>query len=77
MALNIDTTSQKYQDYLTGLTNLRTEMLPRFKAFKQLSKLRQRWWLQRDPLMRKLVKMALIINKHIQAKNFVGDVEND
>ena len=77
MPINIDTTSQQYQNYLNGLANLRTMMLPRFKAFEKLSPAKQRWWLQRDPLMRRLIKMSIIIAEHFAPDQFKGDVTND
>lgn len=77
MAVNIDTTSQQYQKYLDGLDELRVLMLPRFKAFDKLGEEKQRWWLQRDPLMRKLLKTALIINKHIIADSWMEEIQND
>ncbi len=77
MAVNIDTTDPQYQQYLTGLDNLRTLMIPRLKAFDKLGKAKQHWWLQRDPLLRKLLKTAAIINKHILADSWMEEIQDD
>lgn len=75
MALSINTTSQQYQQYLNGLTGLRTLMAPRFKLFAKLPKDKQRLWLQKDPLFRKVLKLGLGVAKW--AEQFKGDIQND
>lgn len=77
MALDIDTTSARYQNYMTGLSNLKEDMLPLFKAFSKLSREKQLWWLQRDPLMRRILKFNIIIGKWVNAQGFAEDVQND
>jgi len=77
MAINIDTTSTQYQQYMNGLASLRTFMLPRFKVFHKLSLEKQKWWLARDPLMRRVLKMGLIINKLTNPNGFETEVEDD
>lgn len=77
MSINIDTTSARYQSYLTGLTSLKEDMLPRFKAFSKLSREKQLWWLQRDPLMKRILKFSIVIGKWVNAQGFTGDVRND
>jgi hypothetical protein len=77
MAINIDTTSAKYQNYLTGLANLKTDMLPRLKAFTKLSREKQTWWLERDPLLRRLIKLGVIMNKFLDIIDYQQEVEND
>jgi hypothetical protein len=76
VAIDINTQSAQYQQYMTGLANLRTDMLPRLRAFKRLGPEKQRWWLQRDPLLRRLIKLGLIVSKHVP--NIMDrEVEND
>lgn len=75
MALQIDTTSAQYQQYLTGLGNLRVLMAPRFKLFAKLPRDKQRMWLQKDPLFRKVLKMSLRVAEW--AEQFKEDIEND
>ena len=75
MAINIDTTTQAYQKYLDGLDNLRTLMTPRFVMFAKLPEAKQKLWLQRDPLFRKLLKMGLDIAAW--AEQFKEDIAND
>jgi len=77
MAVAIDTTSAKYQAYMTGLENLRTDMLPRLKAFKSLGKEKQKWWLERDPLLRRLIRLSCIIDKHVNIRKLREEVIND
>ena len=75
MALNIETTSQQYQQYLNGLASLRTLMTPRFKLFGKLPQDKQKTWLQKDPLFRKILKMGLDISKW--SEQFREDIQND
>lgn len=75
MTLQIDTTSAQYQQYLNGLGNLRTLMAPRFKLFAKLPRAKQKIWLQKDPLFRKVLKMGLTVSEW--AEQFKGDIEND
>lgn len=73
--MQIDTTSAQYQQYLTGLTGLRTLMAPRFALFKKLPPAKQKIWLQKDPLFRKILKISLIVGKW--AGQFEEEIEND
>lgn len=75
MALNINTSSAQYQQYLNGLTSLRTLMAPRFKLFAKLPHVKQKIWLQKDPLFRKLLKMGRDISEW--SEQFKGEVQND
>jgi len=75
MAINIDTTAPAYQQYLNGLDSLRTLMTPRFKVFAKLPRDKQKLWLQRDPLFRKLLKMGLDISEW--SEQFKEDTVND
>ena len=75
MALNIDTTSAQYQQYLQGLTNLRTLMTPRFKLFAKLPRAKQSLWLQKDPLFKKILKMGLEISEW--SGQFREEIKND
>jgi len=73
--MTIDTTSQQYQNYLSGLANLRTMMSPRFALFAKLPPDKQKLWLRKDPLFRKLLKTSLVIADW--ATKFQKDTEND
>jgi len=75
MAINIDTTAQAYIKYLNGLDDLRTLMTPRFVMFAKLPRAKQKLWLQRDPLFRKLLKMGLDVAEW--AEQFKEDTAND
>lgn len=71
----INTQSPAYQQYLTGFENLRELMKPRLVMFAKLPKDKQRLWLQKDPLFRKLLKSALRLAEW--AEQFKEDIEND
>ncbi len=73
--MNINITSAQYQQYLSGLSNLRTLMAPRFVLFKKLPRDKQKIWLQKDPLFRKILKMSLGIAEW--AEQFKEDIVND
>ncbi len=73
--MQIDTTSSQYQQYLNGLDGLRTLMAPRFKLFAKLPKDKQKLWLQKDPLLRKILKNGLIVAEW--AERFKEDTVND
>ena len=75
MSLNIDTTSVQYQQYFDGLTSLRTLMAPRFKLFAKLPRAKQKIWLQKDPLFRKLLKMGRDVSEW--SEQFKEDIQND
>lgn len=61
--INIDTTSQQYQNLLNGIGTLRTLLAPRFKVFVKLPRDKQRLWLQRDPLLREVLRLVRDVNK--------------
>ncbi len=73
--MNIDTTSAQYQQYLNGLDGLRAMMAPRFALFKKLPRDKQRLWLQKDPLFRKILKLGLGVAGW--AEQFKEDTVND
>ncbi|MCK5610253.1 hypothetical protein KAR91_50740 [Candidatus Pacearchaeota archaeon] len=73
--MNIDTTSQQYQNYLAGLTGLRQMLAPSLDMFAKLPRAEKKKWLQMDPLMRKVFKTGLIVAKYVE--EFREDVEND
>lgn len=56
--IDIDVTSVQYQQSLNGLALLRTTLAPRVKILAALPPAKQRAWLQRDPLLRRTIKMA-------------------
>lgn len=59
----IDTTSPQDQQLLNGLGTLRTVLTPRAKVLRGLSREQQRWWVNRDPLMKEFVRMVRDFNK--------------
>lgn len=71
----IDTTNPTYQQYLTGLENLRDLMKPRLVLFAKLPESKQRLWLQKDPLFRELLRSALRLAEW--AEKLRTEVEND
>ena len=73
--MNIDTTSPQYQQYLSGLSGLRIMMAPRFALFKKLPRDKQKIWLQKDPLFKKILKMSLTVAEW--AEQFKEDIVND
>lgn len=73
--MQIDTTSAQYQQYLNGLSGLKTLMASRFKLFAKLPKAKQKIWLQKDPLFRKILKISLTVAEW--AEQFKEDIEND
>lgn len=56
--MNIDTTSQQYQNLLAGLGTLRTVLAPRIRLLQRANRERQKQWLQRDPLLRRTILMS-------------------
>lgn len=60
--LDLDTTTVGYQKLLTGLVSLKFELMPRLRLLKVLNnrqdKAKVQWLLQRDPLLRRTIKMA-------------------
>ena len=75
MAIDINTQSAAYQQYLNGFENLRQLMKPRLALFAKLPRAKQRLWLQKDPLFRKLLKNALQLAEW--AERLREEVEND
>ncbi len=60
--LTLDTTSTQYQQRLSELQTLKSELAPRIKLLRTLNDrgddVRVRWLLQRDALLRNTIKMA-------------------
>lgn len=73
--MEINTQSPAYQQYLTGFENLRQLMKPRLALFAKLPESKQRLWLQKDPLFRKLLKSSLQLAEW--AENLKSEVAND
>lgn len=71
----INTQSVQYQQYLTGFENLQELMKPRLVMFAKLPEDKQRLWLQRDPLFRKLLKSSLQLSNW--ARGLKSEIEND
>jgi len=61
--ITIDTTSQQYQQLLNGLGTLRTVLAPRVKLLMKLPEDKRLLVLQRDPLLRRTLKMAQALRK--------------
>ncbi len=75
MAITIDTQSAQYQQYLTGLQNLIDFYKPKFVLFKKLPLSKQKLWLQKDPLFRKILKLGVIVGDWVV--EYREDVQND
>ena len=73
--MEIDTQSQQYQAYLTGLDNIRTFYAPKLQVFAKLPTSKQRLWLQNDPLLRKFIKLSIMVADW--AGEFREDIIND
>lgn len=73
--MNIDTQSQQYQNYLTGLDNLKAYYAPKLVLFAKLPKAKKKLWLQRDPLLRKFLKISLSVAEW--ASQFREEIKND
>lgn len=56
--ITIDTSSPQYVQLLDGIGTLRTVLAPRIKLLRQLPREKRLQWLQRDPLMRRMIIMA-------------------
>ena len=54
----INTIDEQYQTALTRWRQIRSMMKPRIKHWLGLSEDQQRAWLQRDPLLRELIRFA-------------------
>jgi len=54
----IDTQSPQYQQYLNGIDTIGTYYAPRLKLFAKLPVEKKKLWLQKDPLLRKLLKLS-------------------
>lgn len=71
----INTQSAQYQQYLTGLQNLIDYYKPKFILFKKLPKSKQKLWLRKDPLFRKLIKVGIYVSSW--SIDYESEVEND
>ena len=63
--INIDTTSAQYTQLLAGLGTLRTVLAPRIKFLLGVPRAKRRAWLQRDPLLRRTLKLAQTLQELI------------
>ena len=61
--VTIDTTSAQYLNLLSGVGTLRTLLAPRFKVFVKLPRDKQILWLQRDPLLKEVLRLVRDVNK--------------
>ena len=59
----VDTTSQEYRNLLGGVGRLRSLLAPRFKLFVKLPRPKQREWLQRDPLLKEVIRLVRDVDK--------------
>jgi hypothetical protein len=58
VTLNIDTTSQQYQNLLAGIDTLETQLAERWPMFRRLPRAQKVVWLQRDPLLRRALRFV-------------------
>jgi len=72
--IDIDTTSNQYQQLTNGIDTLRTVMTPRLKLFKKMPLLKKKQWLQRDILLRKTLKLMMDGKEYIE-RLLESDVE--
>lgn len=56
--ITIDTNDPQYRQLLAGLANLRNALAPRITFLRQLSREKQLQWVQRDPLLRRVILLA-------------------
>jgi hypothetical protein len=69
MAETIDTSSPQYQAYLNGIDTIRAYYTPKLKLFAKMPRDKQKLWLQRDPLLRKLLKLSFdLMRKSISGR---------
>ena len=65
--IDIDTTSGAYQQKLNALAVIRADIVERMRIFKDLPEPRQRQWLQRDPLLKNVLKFSRALMFHLGA----------
>ena len=75
MVINIDTTSQLYQKYVDGIDAIRSFYTPKLLIFKDLPLSKQKAWLKRDPLLKKIFKLSLDLSEFIMMIG--GELDND
>ena len=56
--ITIDTNDPQYRQLLAGLANLRNALAPRITFLRQLSREKQLQWVQRDPLLRRVILLT-------------------
>ena len=64
--LNFNTDTAQYTQLNNGLDTLRTVMTPRLALFKKMPLSIKRAWLQRDPLLRKTLKLGRDLADYIE-----------
>ena len=64
--IDIDTTSGQYAQLSGGIDTLRTVMTPRLALFKKMPLSVKKAWLQRDPLLRKTLKLGRDLADYIE-----------
>ena len=62
----IDTSAAQYVQLYNGTATLRTVMTPRLVLFKKLPIAKKRQWLERDPLLRRTLKLGLDLRDYIE-----------
>ena len=62
----IDTTSVQYGKLLTGIGTLRDVMTPRLKLLKKMPYSKQKWCVQRDPLLKATLKLGLDLKEYLE-----------
>lgn len=63
--INIDTTNQQYQQKLSMLATIRSDVLGRIQIFKDLPKAQRREWLECDPLMKNTLRFCRSLVFHL------------
>ncbi len=72
----IDTTSNQYQQLYIGLATLTDVLSPRIKMLGKLSTDKQVAWIQKDPLLKRYLKMVDATNKHISTGDLRKEVQD-
>ena len=70
---DIDTTDAQYVELLDAVQTLRPMIAARLKLFVRLPRTKQRQWLQRDPLLRAVLRLVRAVNKSDALASEVDD----
>ena len=63
--INIDTSSQQYQNYVAGLDTLRAYLTDQLPTFRRLTTAQKKWVIQRHPLLKKALLLAVDLDDYL------------